>query len=68
MDWKWDNYHVLITVPANDSNFICSLGRTTDEELVHAKMYLEAHPKNNKSRLTAVMREIKRRARKGARN
>ena len=60
---EWDNFHALITIPATDCNFKGSLGRATDAELVDAKTYLTRHPEGNKSRLTAVKREIRRRER-----
>lgn len=68
MEWEWDNFHVLITIPSNDSNFLYSLNRATDEELVHAKMYLTEHPFANKTRLASVKREIQRRVKKEAKS
>ena len=68
LDWKPDDLHALITIPATDCNFKGSLGRATDAELVDAKTYLTRHPEGNKSRLTAVNREIQRRVRKEAKN
>ena len=61
-----DNFHALITIPATDCNFIAALGYATDAELVDAKTYLTRHPENNKTRLIAVKREIRRRAKREA--
>ncbi len=64
MRMKRDNYKSLITIPATDSNFLCALGYASGEELDRARKYLEENPFNNKSRLTAVKREIRKRERK----
>jgi len=65
MDFKWDNYQTLITVPATDGNFTAALGYASDSELRQAQYYLEDHPAGNKSRLTAVNREIRKRQKEG---
>lgn len=57
-----DPYLTLVTVPANDVNFIWALKKyASREDLLKAQYYLEDHPAGNKSRLRAVNQEIRRR-------
>lgn len=59
-----DNYHALITIPANDGNFTAALGYANPAELTEACRFLENHPAGNKTRLAAVKREIRHREKK----
>ncbi len=61
MDFKWDNYQTLITVPATDCNFKAALKNADDDELSRAGLHLLKHPFANKSRTRAIYNEIKRR-------
>ncbi len=57
------NYSFLTTSPATDGNFKSALNRATDEELARAYDHMAfSDTWHNKSRLAAVNREIKRRA------
>lgn len=63
MKMVYDNspYRSLITVPANDGNFIAALSYATIDELNRAEKYLINNPIHNKSRLVAVSRELRKR-------
>ena len=61
---KRDNYKSLITIPVTDCNFLCALGYASGDELDRVRKYLAENTFNNKSRLTAVKREIRKRERK----
>lgn len=57
-----DPYLTLVTVPANDFNFIWALKKYAElDDLRKAQYYLENHLSGNKTRLRAVNQEIRRR-------
>ena len=62
--WVWDNYNVLISVPATDGNFKASLNKASQKDLLRARDYLALHTFGNKNRTRAVQGEIRRRERK----
>ena len=64
MEWVWDNYNVLISVPATDGNFKASLNKASQKDLLRARDYLALHTFGNKNRTRAVQGEIRRRERK----
>ena len=64
---KCDNYLTMTTVPATDCNFTAALGYASIGELIRAEFHMENYPAGNKTRLTAVNREIKRRRNGGRR-
>lgn len=61
MDFKWDDYQTLITVPATDENFKAALKNVSQKELLRARDYLSLHAFANKDRARAVQSEIRRR-------
>lgn len=63
MNTARDYYKSLIKIPSSDCNFKCALNYASDDELARARDYLEANPFGNKSRLSAVKREIRKRER-----
>ena len=63
--WVWDNYNILISVPATDCNFTAALGYASKDELLRAQFLMENHPVGNKARLAAVNREIRKRQKGG---
>ena len=53
-------YNWLVQCPVNDSNYISALKRASVDELQRAIGYMQGKP-NNKSRITACERELRRR-------
>lgn len=64
MDFKWDDYQTIISVPATDDNFKASLKNASQKDLLRARDYLALHTFGNKNRTRAVQSEIRRRVRK----
>lgn len=61
MDFKWDDYQTIISVPATDDNFKASLKNASQKDLLRARDYLALHTFANKNRARAVQSEIRRR-------
>ena len=56
-----DVVHSLSSLPATDLNFISVLNRATDDEISQAIEVLENSSGQHKSRITACMRELRKR-------
>lgn len=54
----------LTAVPPTDGNYISALQRATDDELQEAIHVMESRNGNDKSRIAACRRELKRRTKK----
>lgn len=55
------NVHAMGTLPATDGNFVSAVGRATDDEIKSVYRLMTTHPEGNKSRITAIEKEIKKR-------
>ena len=56
-----DTVHCLSSLPASDGNFLSTLNRATDEEISQAIDVMENSSGQNKGRITACQRELRKR-------
>ena len=56
-----DTVHCLSSLPASDGNFLSALNRATDEEISQSILDMEINGGQNKGRITACKRELRKR-------
>ena len=63
-----DTVHSLSSLPASDGNFISVLNRATDEEIAQAIEVMENSSGQQKGRITARKRELRKRMKERNKN